>query len=174
MLDNTPIYARQRSHIVLERLHTFKSHIMAQAFPQAVLISDLVGRATEFTVAYSLLTFPRTTTRPPDWPRYFLLSHSIELSLKAFLAARGKTSVELRKEFGHDLKKLLKEAIKRGLVLGPEACEAIFILEKAHNNHWARYPKEDSTPVVAIEEFEKTAFELLHQVRETIYPAISI
>jgi hypothetical protein len=50
----------------------------------------------------------------------------------------------------------------------------IFILEKAHNNHWARYPKEDSTPVVAIEEFEKTAFELLHQVRETIYPAISI
>ena len=34
MLDNTPIYARQRSHIVLERLHTFKSHIMAQAFPR--------------------------------------------------------------------------------------------------------------------------------------------
>jgi len=67
--------------------------------PQAVLIADLIDRATEFNVAYHILS-RAATKRSPDWPRYFLLSHSIELALKAFLAARGKTSVELRKEFG--------------------------------------------------------------------------
>jgi hypothetical protein len=77
------------------------------------------------------------------------------------------------KEFGHDLKKLLKEAINCGLVMGSDARKDIALLEKAHNHHWARYPKEDSTPIVAIEEFEETAVELLAQVRKTIYPAIS-
>jgi hypothetical protein len=146
---------------------------MAQPYPQAVLIADLIDRAVEFTVAYGVLTVPRRPQRAPGWPRYFLLSHSIELTLKAFLAARGKTSVELRKEFGHDLKKLLKEAINCGLVIGPDARKDIALLEKAHNHHWARYPKENSTPIVAIEEFEKTALELLAQVRKTIYPAIT-
>ena len=145
---------------------------MAQAFPQAVLIADLIDRAVEFNVAYHILS-RAATKRPPDWPRCFLLSHSIELTLKAFLAARGKTSVQLREEFGHDLKKLLKEATKRGLVIGSDARDDIALLKKAHNHHWARYPKEDGFPVVVIEEFEKTASELLEQVRKTLYPAIS-
>jgi HEPN domain-containing protein len=146
---------------------------MAQPYPQAVLIADLVDRAMEFTVAYGVLKGPHRPQGPPDWPRYFLLSQSIELALKAFLAARGKSSVELRKEFGHDLKKLLKEAINCGLVIGPDVRKDIALLEKAHNHHWARYPKEDSSRIVAIEEFEETAFELLAQVRKTIYPAMS-
>jgi HEPN domain-containing protein len=96
------------------------------------------------------------------------------LALKAFLALHGKTAKELRKKFGHDLNKLLKEATKRGLVLRQSARRNIELLEEAHNNHWARYPKEDDEndgPVVLIdEEFEKTATELLKQVRKAIYP----
>jgi HEPN domain-containing protein len=146
---------------------------MAQPYPQTAFISDLVHRAADFYAAYHTLTKASPNALPPSWPRYFLLSHSIELTLKAFLAVHGKTSEELRKKFGHDLNKLLKEATNRGLVLGPDARKDIALLEIAHNNHWARYPNEDSKPVVVIEEFEKTAFELLEQVRSAIQAAMT-
>jgi hypothetical protein len=83
--------------IAITRAHVTPHY--GPSVPQAVLIADLIDRATEFNVAYHILS-RAATKRSPDWPRYFLLSHSIELALKAFLAARGKTSVELRKEFG--------------------------------------------------------------------------
>jgi hypothetical protein len=147
---------------------------MAQAYPQAALISDLVIRAKEFKQAYHILTNAAPDIPPPDWPRYFLLSHSIELALKTFLAAHGCSAEKLRKKFGHDLEKLLKEADTHGLVLSPQAHEDIEFLHTAHNNHWARYPKEDGTLIiVVIEEFEKTATELLEQVDKAIYPPIT-
>jgi hypothetical protein len=139
---------------------------MSQPLPKGVLIADLVDRAGEFTLAYSILKLQTSIDiSTPLWPRYFLLSHSIELSLKAFLAIHGKTAEQLQKEFGHKLNKLLEEATKRGFVITPSARKDIARLEKAHNKHWARYPKEDSGPIVPIEEFEKTALELLKQVR---------
>src|ERR1700722_15478820 len=122
---------------MLERLHTTASPIMSQPYSQADLTYDLFDRAEEFNTAYHSLG--RVTKRSgPDWTRYFLLSQSIELALKAFLALHGKTAKELRKKFGHNLNKLLKEAIKRGLVLGRLARRNIELLEEAHNNHWAR------------------------------------
>lgn len=52
-------------------------------------------------------------------PAYYLLGHSIELSLKAFLVGRRLTVAKLRsKAFGHDLRVCLEEA--RRLKLGRE------------------------------------------------------
>jgi hypothetical protein len=46
-------------------------------------------------------------------PGYYLLAHSIELSLKAFLLAAGEPlSVLKRRDLGHDLKALLARAQK--------------------------------------------------------------
>jgi len=65
-------------------------------------------------------------------PYYFLLGQSVELLLKAFLLARGVALEELRKKYGHNLKKLLDESRRRKL--GTEAkldsshCGAIHIL----------------------------------------------
>lgn len=51
-------------------------------------------------------------------PVYYLFGHSIELSLKAFLAARGVSLADLKsRKFGHDLNALLIEARKRRLGL---------------------------------------------------------
>ena len=36
-------------------------------------------------------------------PAYYLLGHSIELSLKAFLKAQGFTIEKLKNKYGHDL-----------------------------------------------------------------------
>lgn len=48
-------------------------------------------------------------------PAYFLVGHSIELSLKAFLKGRGTALEELKRSYGHDLEMLLKEAKRRKL-----------------------------------------------------------
>jgi hypothetical protein len=78
---------------------------------------------------------------PPSWPRYFLLCHSIELALKAYLAAHGATPSQL-KGFGHKLKKLLKKATKKGLSLSAQAKDQIRLLDKVHANFWHRYPPD--------------------------------
>ena len=49
-------------------------------------------------------------------PAYYLVGHSIELSLKSYLAAKGYKTNELKsKKYGHDLEALLIEARKRKL-----------------------------------------------------------
>jgi len=57
-------------------------------------------------------------------PCYYLLSHSIEVTLKAFLRAKGYTVPELI-EIGHDLGDLLRHAELRGI------CD-IVALEERH------------------------------------------
>ncbi len=50
------------------------------------------------------------------FPAYYLLGHSIELSLKSFLSAKGYSHSELRKKkYGHDLDSLLSECTRRKL-----------------------------------------------------------
>jgi hypothetical protein len=54
-------------------------------------------------------------------PAYSLICHSIELSLKSFLIARGYSELELagkgkpRKKFGHNLRNLYDESVRIGL-----------------------------------------------------------
>jgi HEPN domain len=130
-------------------------------------IAWLFQRAREFEKAYHAVP----ETPPFSWPRYFLLCHSIELALKAFLTLHGESESDLRLKFGHDLKKLLKRAKALGLKLEPDTEDAIKRLARAHREHWARYPNEDIRLVYGIEQFEKNAAELLEQVRAAIYPS---
>ncbi len=49
-------------------------------------------------------------------PAYFLVGHSVELSLKAFLRAKGMSVNELAsKGYGHNLESLLRESKRRKL-----------------------------------------------------------
>lgn len=48
-------------------------------------------------------------------PAYYLSGHSIELSLKAFLFDNGVPLQQLKREYGHDLKALVDEAIRHDL-----------------------------------------------------------
>lgn len=49
-------------------------------------------------------------------PVLYLIGHSMELSLKAFLLHNGVELGELRKHFGHDLHKCFKKAKELGLL----------------------------------------------------------
>lgn len=51
-------------------------------------------------------------------PVYYLYSHVIELTLKAFLRARGLTALELgRRPWSHDLRNLWAGCFERGFTL---------------------------------------------------------
>jgi hypothetical protein len=133
---------------------------------EAVRPFELRQRAFEFYDAYKALP----PTAPPSWPRYFLLCHSIELALKAYLSRirPERYTIKILKDntqFGHKLSKLLRAAVdSEGLALGSHSRKELELLDKAHSKYWARYPKENSEPVYIIEQFEPSAKELLEQV----------
>ena len=73
-------------------------------------------RAIGFYKAFKLLN--EQETKQHTLVLYFLLCRSIELCLKAFLLEDGVTPEDLPKRnmYGHDLKKILDDVIKRNLV----------------------------------------------------------
>ena len=106
-----------------------------------------------------------------SWPRYFLLCHSIELALKAYLAKLGATPKQLKFELGHKLAELVDEAVGKGLRLTPETQDNIKALAKAHFNYWHRYPWEweNSDGVYVIEQFIRAAHELINEVCKEVH-----
>jgi hypothetical protein len=70
-------------------------------------------------------TFHKAPTfHPISWPRYFLLCHSLELALKAYLAKLGATTEHLRKlERRHNLNKLLDEVVEKGYKPRPRSAK---------------------------------------------------
>ena len=79
------------------------------------------SHAKEFLFAANLVKAPRRNKKGKiDFslilPAYYLVGHSIELSLKSYLAAKGYKTSHLRsKKYGHDLEALLIECRKRKL-----------------------------------------------------------
>ena len=70
-------------------------------------------------------------------PAYYLVGHSIELSLKSYLAAKGSTPDKLkRKPYGHNLKALFSEARRRKLgrevILSEDQVKAIRLLNETY------------------------------------------
>src|SRR5450830_1891123 len=77
------------------------------------------------------------------WPKYALLTHAIELALKAF----DKYSVAIGKPPGnrpsnHDLRGWYDIALQYGLPDEPSVAENIDILNELHSKHYARYPQD--------------------------------
>jgi hypothetical protein len=75
----------------------------------------------EFLIAASKVKKPDKKKRNKDdfallMPAYYLVGHSIELSLKSYLSAKGYSVNKLRyKPYGHNLVSLVKESRKRKL-----------------------------------------------------------
>jgi hypothetical protein len=84
----------------------------------------------------------QSTTDAFSAPAMYLIGHSVELSLKAFLRSRGATLGDLL-DIGHGLQKLHTEALRRGLQrLWPEAtmvADTIRMLDEVNENHAMRY-----------------------------------
>jgi hypothetical protein len=120
--------------------------------------SELLGRAEEL----------RAHQKPSNIRRrYILLRHTIELILKAYIAShRRRTADELKKLFGHDLTKLLDEAIRLGLSISPSAENGIESLTEGHKEYLA-HPNETAYRILVSEYFvERDIDELFKAVRQ--------
>src|SRR6516164_1890484 len=83
------------------------------------------------------------------WPKYALLTHAIELSLKAFAdhsVATGKPP-PVTEPKQHDLSGWYKLALQYGLRDEPSVAENIDILNELHLTHYTRYPQQRATPI---------------------------
>jgi hypothetical protein len=82
-----------------------------------------------------------------NWPKYSLLTHAIELALKAFVwhsQSSGKPGAKQPKN--HDLRGWYDLAIQHGLDDDPNIGANIGILNELHKDHYTRYPQQGSMP----------------------------
>jgi hypothetical protein len=82
------------------------------------------------------------------WPKYALLTHAIELSLKAFhhhSIQNGKPSGKEPKQ--HDLRGWYRLALQYGLADEPGVVDNIDVLNELHLTHYTRYPQDRATPL---------------------------
>lgn len=126
--------------------------------------------ANEYCRAAEMVEVGARTELDLSAPRYYLLGHSIELSLKAFLLAKGVPLSELRsmKLMGHDLEKALIRADNLGfsqiVELSDEERGSILLLNQTYQ------PKEHEYITTGYVVWPKT-FDLFSALK-TILPAI--
>jgi hypothetical protein len=84
------------------------------------------------------------------WPRYALVTHAIELALKAFVrhcVENGQPKV--KEPSNHDLSGWYQLALNYGLQHDPIIAENVALLDELHNTHYSRYPQHRSKPIPA-------------------------
>jgi len=82
------------------------------------------------------------------WPKYALLTHAIELSLKAFAQHSIENGMQPGKEpKQHDLLGWYLLALEYGLPDAPGVKDNINILNQLHLTHYTRYPQDRSGPI---------------------------
>jgi len=82
------------------------------------------------------------------WPKYALLTHAIELALKAFVNHSTPSGMPVGKEpKQHDLLGWYRLAVECGLPDDAGIDENIEYLNELHRIHYMRYPQRNSNPV---------------------------
>jgi hypothetical protein len=106
------------------------------------------------------------------WPRFALLTHAIELALKAFArhsAVNGNSP--LREPKQHDLSGWYKLALQYGLQDDPTIARNIDVLNELHSTHYSRYPQHRAGPIPAGDTIlDSTVDHLIDTFTQTINP----
>ena len=75
-----------------------------------------------------------------NFPFYFLISHAMELYLKAALLKRGFTEKKLKKfDYRHNLEALLEQLQRKGVVISDGTIVVVKGLSEQHKEHLLRY-----------------------------------
>jgi hypothetical protein len=102
-------------------------------------------------------------------PRNFLLCHSVELAMKAYLVATGST---LDAVVGHDLKRLRNRCRERGLTLShPRANLVLDMIGPVHKKHLLRYKRPGGVTMPNDIEFNDFVSRVLGDIWPTIHIA---
>jgi len=106
-------------------------------------------RARMFRAAAGEPSLPDYRNGEPFWPKYALVTHAIELSLKAFAyhwidSGRAAPAKEPQQ---HDLLGWYRLAVGYGLADEPGMAEDIALLNELHFGHFTRYPQHRTKPI---------------------------
>jgi hypothetical protein len=111
----------------------------------------------------------------PNWPKYYLVTHAIELAITAyFVFEKGLSRPRSggKKPDNHDLMALYEEAIRRGLKSNPLVLKELPHLSELHKIHYARYPQIEAKPVPAyISQYDDMVEQLFANVGAALGPA---
>lgn len=108
----------------------------------------------------------------PNWPKNFLLTHAIELALRAFLIFYKERGGRLpgRDPAAHDLVGLYEQAVRCGLPRSKLVTKDLRHISELHETQYARYPRAEARPVAMISQYDDLADELFSEIAEAIGP----
>jgi hypothetical protein len=139
-----------------------------RALPPALEAQRFIVRGRQFRrVAMHLVDMENAE---PNWPKYFLITHAIELAIRAFNVFRADlrprpTGATPR---NHDLVGLYDYAVGNGLPRDPIVAADLPHLSDLHEIHYARYPNSESKPVALISQFDDMVDKLFADVEKAI------
>lgn len=114
--------------------------------PAGNVAQQYMHRARMFREASSKL--PDYSGAEQFWPKYAMLTHAIELALKAFVHHSIQIGKPPDKEpANHDLSGWYRLALQYGLQDEPGVTANIAILNELHLNHYTRYPQDRGAPL---------------------------
>jgi len=101
-------------------------------------------------------------------PVMFLVGHAVELALKSYLLARDVGLREIRKDYGHGLRRSLRKAKELGLTalvkLSEEDHHALFLLDDLYSSKQLQYIVTGQKSFPAFGSLERVALKLIHAV----------
>jgi hypothetical protein len=109
----------------------------------------------------------------PNWPKYFLLTHAIELAIKAYIISRedaGAPAPSTNPPANHDLVGLYDYAVLYGLKRSALITKDLPHISELHQIHYARYPQANAKPVAMISQYDDLADDLFSEVAKAIGP----
>jgi hypothetical protein len=107
----------------------------------------------------------------PNWPKYFLMTHAIELAIKAFLNFEKELNTSrapTKEPANHDLVGLYDCAVSRGLTRDALVTSELPELNELHQIHYARYPASETKPVALIAQYDDMVDKLFADVTAAI------
>ena len=114
--------------------------------PPGTLAQQFIYRARTFRAAAARLV--DNSNGEQFLPKYALLTHAIELALKAFaLHSVASGQREGERLSNHDLRGWYRRALQYGLPEDANITENIECLHELHVTHYLRYPQEPTKPV---------------------------
>lgn len=135
--------------------------------PLGLFAEDLFNRAVEYANAFEKLT---ERVSEPTFPHasYFLLAHSLELFLKAFLASRNVDKTTLSKKLGHHLDAVHAKCKKVGIPAIAGLDDLVFYMREMNGKHDFRYPTEYALTVPRPVE----CLTIIEALKVAIWPAV--
>jgi hypothetical protein len=103
----------------------------------------------------------------PNWPKWFLVTHAMELAIKAYIVWREDANVPppaAPKPANHDLVAQYDYAVSYGLTRDPQITSDLPHLSDLHRTHYARYPDAAVKPVALIAQYDDMVDKLFDDV----------